>query len=70
MSAPAGAPSRARRRFFSGKPPPYPTNFPLAPITRWHGTTIGMGFAPFAAPTPPTAVGAPLAAAPCEELPI
>ena len=27
-----------------GKPPPKPVSFPFAPITRWHGITIGIGF--------------------------
>ena len=29
-------------------------------MTRWHGTTIGHGFAPFAAPTARNAVGLPI----------
>src|SRR5438034_498773 len=37
--------------------PPKPVSAPLLAITRWHGTTIGMGFAPFAAPTARTASG-------------
>src|SRR5258706_181149 len=31
-------------------PPPKPVSAPLLPITRWHGTTIGIAFAPFASP--------------------
>jgi hypothetical protein len=34
-----------------GNPPPNPVSFPFAPITRWQGITIGMGFVPFAAPS-------------------
>jgi hypothetical protein len=30
---------------------------PLAPMTRWQGMTIGIGLAPFAAPTARTADG-------------
>jgi hypothetical protein len=32
-------------------PPEYPVIDPSAPITRWHGTRIGTGFRPLAAPT-------------------
>ena len=32
-------------------PPPYPVSVPLAPMTRWHGTTIGIGLRPLARPT-------------------
>ena len=43
--------------FLFGSPPAYPVSEPFAPTTRWHGMTIGMGFAPFAAPTARDAVG-------------
>ena len=42
-----------------GNPPPNPTSFPFAPITRWHGMTMGNGFLPFAAPTAREAFGFP-----------
>ena len=32
-------------------PPAYPVSVPSEPMTRWHGRTTGIGFAPFAAPT-------------------
>jgi outer membrane usher protein len=44
----------------SGRPPPKPVSDPSAPITRWQGTTIGSGFAPFAAPTARDAAGRPI----------
>ena len=34
-----------------GRPPAYPVSVPFAPITRWHGMTIGIGLRPFASPT-------------------
>jgi len=36
---------------------------PDLPITRWQGTTIAIGFAPFAAPIARLAVGASIARA-------
>ena len=39
-------------------PPPKPVNAPLLPMTRWQGMMIGIGFAPFAAPTARVAFGA------------
>src|SRR5688572_13154225 len=38
-------------------PPPNPVNDPFDPITRWHGTMIAIGLAPFAIPTALTAFG-------------
>ena len=32
-------------------PPAYPVRVPSAPITRWHGMTIGIGLLPLASPT-------------------
>lgn len=49
--------SRARFRLI---PPPYPVSFPLAPITRWHGTMMAMGLWPLANPTARAAPGAPI----------
>jgi hypothetical protein len=46
-------------------PSAYPPNDPSLAITRWHGTMMGIGFAPFALPTARTAVGAPIDAACC-----
>ena len=43
------APSIARSRRFTARPPAYPTSDPSEPTTRWHGTTIGIGFE-FSAP--------------------
>ena len=45
---------------FASSPPANPVNFPDAPITRWHGATIDIGFFPFAAPTARTALGLPI----------
>src|SRR5579863_3354882 len=36
--------SSASRASLVGNPPPKPVSFPFAPITRWHGITIGIGF--------------------------
>src|SRR5262249_49267049 len=33
------------------RPPPNPVSEPSAPMTRWHGMMIGIGFRPLAAPT-------------------
>ena len=40
-------------------PPPKPVRWPLAPTTRWHGTMIGNGLRPFAAPTARALPGSP-----------
>src|SRR5438067_9464523 len=53
-------PSRRSNSSFRGRPPPYPVRFPPAPITRWQGTTIGIGLAPSAAPTARAAFGRPM----------
>lgn len=37
-----------------------PVIAPVAPMTRWHGAMIEIGFRPFAAPTARTAVGKPI----------
>ena len=47
-----------------GRPPPYPVRPPDAPITRWHGTMMLLGFLPLARPTARDAVsGLPRATA-------
>ena len=40
-------------------PPPNPVRWPLAPTTRWHGTMIGSGLRPLAAPTARALLGSP-----------
>src|SRR5262249_32935461 len=45
------APSSSRSARLPGSPPPTPVSEPSAPMTRWHGTMIGRGLAPFASPT-------------------
>src|SRR4029453_16229445 len=52
----AGA-SRCSRICLGSSPPPYPVRLPSAPMTRWHGTTIGIGLAPLAMPTARDAAG-------------
>jgi hypothetical protein len=47
------------------RPPANPVNWPLEPITRWHGTTIDRGFLRLAAPTARTALGRPICRAIC-----
>jgi len=42
------------------EPPPYPVRLPLAPITRWQGSTRGMGLRPLAKPTARQAFGLPI----------
>src|SRR5713101_2684448 len=42
------------------KPPPKPVSFPVLPITRWQGTTTGMGLAPLARPTARDPLGFPI----------
>ena len=49
-------------RFFSS-PQAYPVSEPFAPITRWQGTMMLIGFFPFAAPTARAAVGLLIASA-------
>src|SRR5439155_9833704 len=44
----------------TGRPPPYPVSDPFAPITRWHGTMMGIGLRPLAAPTARLASGRPI----------
>ena len=41
-------------------PPPKPVSEPSEPTMRWHGSTIGTGLAPFAAPTARIAAGRPM----------
>src|SRR5205823_3364877 len=45
------APSCSSSQRLRSRPPPNPVSAPLAPTTRWHGTMMGMGFLPLAAPT-------------------
>ena len=54
------APSSASRNALASRPPAKPVSLPVAPITRWHGVTIEMGFLPLAAPTARTASGCPI----------
>ncbi len=54
------APSSASRNALASRPPANPVSLPVAPITRWHGVTIEIGFLPFAAPTARTASGLPI----------
>ena len=61
--APANFCSWASSHFFVGRPPPYPVNWPVDPMTRWHGTMIAIGLRPFAAPTARLAAGRPIARA-------
>lgn len=49
-----------------GRPPPKPVNEPSAPMTRWQGTMIGSGLAPFAAPTARAALRRERASSPYE----
>jgi outer membrane usher protein len=53
------------RKAFASRPPANPVSSPDEPITRWHGTTIEMGFRPLAAPTARMAVGLPICLAIC-----
>ena len=48
---------------FLSSPQAYPTNFPPAPITRWHGTIIISGLRLLAIPTAREAFGLPARAA-------
>src|SRR4051812_48950170 len=52
--------SSARSVSLVSRPPPKPVSFPLLPITRWQGTTIGIGFAPLARPTARDPLGLPM----------
>src|SRR3546814_5904428 len=49
------APSSVSRNCLAGSPPPKPVSEPSAPITRWQGSTIGIGLGPFDAPPAATA---------------
>ena len=60
---PTRAPSSARRARLRSMPPAYPVSDPSAPPTRWHGTTIEIGFLATAAPTARAAPGIPRRAA-------
>ena len=57
--------SSASRNSFLSRPPPYPVSRPSAPITRWQGMTMAMGFLWFAEPTARAACGAPILSAIC-----
>ena len=57
--------SNLNKNSFISRPPPYPTSFPLAPITRWQGTMMVIGLRLFAIPTARTALGLPMASAIC-----
>ena len=52
--------SRSSRRRLVSSPPPNPTSEPSAPMTRWHGRMIAIGFAPLAAPTARARSGRPM----------
>ena len=52
--------SSAKSAALVASPPPKPVSLPVAPITRWQGTTMGSGLLPFAAPTARDAVGLPM----------
>ena len=56
-------PSAHRSLFFISNPPAYPTNFPFAPNTRWHGIIIDTGLRPTAPPTARGDVPRPMRAA-------
>lgn len=60
QEAPLASASRRSRVCLALKPPPKPVSDRSEPMTRWQGTTIGHGFAPFAAPTARKAVGLPI----------
>src|SRR5450432_152233 len=60
-----GGDSRSSRKRLRGKPPPNPVRAPDAPITRWQGMMMQIGFLPLAAPTARTAAGAPITRAMC-----
>ena len=53
------APSWASNQRLASSPPPNPVSAPVAPITRWQGSTMGSGLAPLAAPTARLAAGRP-----------
>lgn len=53
----APVPSRSRRVRLRSSPHAYPVREPLAPMTRWQGTMMLIGFFPFAAPTARAAEG-------------
>ena len=49
--------SCSRSHIFLSSPHPYPTSFPLFPMTRWQGMMMTMGFAWFAPQIARTALG-------------
>ena len=51
--------SCASSQTFRSMPPPKPVIEPSAPMTRWQGTMIAIGFRPLAAPTARIALGFP-----------
>ena len=55
----ARRPSSASNLVLASRPPANPVRLPDAPMTRWHGAMIEMGFLPLAAPTARTALGLP-----------
>jgi outer membrane usher protein len=57
--------SSVNRKALASRPPANPVRSPVEPMTRWHGTTIEIGFRPFAAPTARMAVGLPICRAIC-----
>jgi len=57
--------SWSRSQRLRSMPPPYPVSEPLAPITRWQGTTIPTGLEPLARPTARTALCRPIRSASC-----
>jgi len=59
-------PSRVNRKAFASRPPAKPVKAPDAPMTRWQGAMIEIGFLPLAAPTARTDFGLPRARAICE----
>ncbi len=52
--------SRSSNNRLRSRPPPNPTSFPSAPITRWHGTITATGLRPLASPTARAASGEPI----------
>src|ERR1700712_5138389 len=51
--------SKSSSARLSGRPPPKPVSAPLAPMTRWQGTTSGMGLLLQARPTAREALASP-----------
>ena len=58
--APRLAPSSESSSRLASTPPAYPVSEPSAPTTRWHGTTIEIGFRATACPTARAAPGRPI----------